>query len=70
MRVPNIRVLHLLSEHLELKYLLRFAESVVQVKRVRITCFAELKIGEILDSPLGTVLAAYNDVELAGHWAE
>lgn len=46
------------------------AESVVQVKRVRITCFAELKIGEILDSPLGTVLAAYNDVELAGHWAE
>ena len=45
-------------------------ETVVQVCRVRMTCFAELKIGEILDSPMGTIIAPFRDNELSSHWEQ
>ena len=45
-------------------------DLVVQVRRVRISCFAELKIGEILESPSGSSFSKYTDTELTRHWAE
>ena len=45
-------------------------DCVVQVHRVRVTCFAELKIGEIMESPLGTIFAKFNDPELTRFWNE
>ena len=45
-------------------------DLVVQVRRVRMTCFAELKIGEILESPLGSSFSKYIDADLTRHWAE
>jgi len=45
-------------------------DRVVQVRRVRVTCFAEQKIGEILDSTLGTLFSPYHDAALESHWAE
>ena len=45
-------------------------DRVVQVRRVRVTCFAEQKIGEFLDSPLGSSLSAYEDAELTRFWAD
>ena len=51
-------------------HLASLSESVVQVSRVRMTCFAELKIGEILDSPMGTIIAPFRDNELSAHWEQ
>lgn len=45
-------------------------DSVVKVCRIRMTSFAEAKIGEILDSPEGTVLSPHSDPELEAFWAE
>jgi hypothetical protein len=45
-------------------------DQVIQVRRCRVTCFAENKIGEILDSPLGTALLPYRDDALERFWAE
>ena len=45
-------------------------DQVIQVRRCRVTCFAENKIGEILDSPLGTALLPYRDDSLERFWAE
>ena len=45
-------------------------DLVVQVRRVRVTCFAEIKLGDILESPLGSSFSRFTDSELARHWAE
>jgi hypothetical protein len=45
-------------------------DSVVKVCRIRMTSFAEAKIGEILDSPEGTVVSSHSDPELTAFWAE
>jgi hypothetical protein len=45
-------------------------DQVVQVLRVRVTCFADNKIGEILDSPTGTSVKSFHDAALERHWAE
>jgi hypothetical protein len=45
-------------------------DSVVKVCRIRMTSFADAKIGEILDSPEGTVVSPHSDRELEAFWAE
>jgi hypothetical protein len=45
-------------------------DQVVQVRRIRVTCFADNKIGEILDSPLGSSVLPFRDADLERHWAE
>jgi len=48
---------------------LSMQDQVVKVLRIRITCYAELKIGEVLDSPLGTSFHLHSDPELQQFWA-
>ena len=48
----------------------RLRDRVVQVRRVRVTCFAEQKIGEYLDSPLGSTLTLFDNDELARFWTD
>jgi hypothetical protein len=45
-------------------------DQVVQVLRIRVTCFADNKIGEILDSPTGTSVKTFHDPALERFWAE
>jgi hypothetical protein len=45
-------------------------DTVVQVRRIRVTSFAENKIGEILDSARGTSFASFTDDALARFWSE
>ena len=45
-------------------------DQVVQVRRVRITCFADNKIGEILDSARGSSCGPFVDAALERFWAE
>ena len=49
--------------------ILSMQDKVVKVLRIRITCYAELKIGEILDSALGTSFNLHSDPELELFWA-
>ncbi len=58
---------------LEAGTLNRFEElrdQVIQVRRCRVTCFADNKIGEILDSPMGTSVMPFHDECLERFWAE
>jgi hypothetical protein len=48
----------------------RMQDCIVAVRRVRVTSFAETKIGEILDSPLGTLFTPFEDPALAKFWSE
>jgi hypothetical protein len=57
-------------EHDTMRLIDSMKDLVVQVRRVRISCYAELKIGEILESPLGSSFTQFEDPELARHWAE
>jgi hypothetical protein len=45
-------------------------DQVVQVRRIRLTSFADTKIGEILDSAQGTSFLSYHDSDLERFWAE
>ena len=45
-------------------------DTVVQVRRIRVTSFADNKIGEILDSARGTSFAPFRDDALARLWSE
>ena len=45
-------------------------DQVVQVRRVRMASFADTKIGEILDSSLGTSILPHHDADLERFWAE
>lgn len=45
-------------------------DQVVQVRRVRMASFGDTKIGEILDSPLGTSILLHHDADLERFWAE
>ena len=51
-------------------HILRLQDKVVKVLRIRITSYAESKIGEIMDSPLGTSFHHFADPELERHWAD
>jgi len=48
----------------------KLRDQVVAVRRCRVTCFADNKIGEILDSPLGSAVIPYRDESLERFWAE
>lgn len=45
-------------------------DQVVQVRRVRMTSYGGTKIGEILDSALGSIFLLYKDADLERFWAE
>jgi hypothetical protein len=45
-------------------------DSVVQVRRIRVTSFADNKIGEILDSARGTSFESFSDDALMRFWSE
>jgi len=45
-------------------------DLVVAVRRVRVTSFADMKNGEILDSPMGTSFTSFDDPALSRFWAE
>jgi hypothetical protein len=57
-------------EHDTMRLIDSLKDLVVQVRRVRISCYAELKVGEILESPLGSSFSQFTDAELTRHWAE
>ena len=81
-QVRRITTVHLVSQNTKLQLrgwdlesgtliqLQQFMDTVVQVARLRKTCFAESLIGEILDSPEGTVMSAHYCPELVAFWAE
>ena len=48
----------------------RMQDLVVAVRRVRVTSFADVKLGEILDSPMGTLFTPFEDPALSRFWAE
>jgi hypothetical protein len=50
--------------------IIRLQDCVVAVRRVRVTSFADVKLGEILDSPLGTVFSPFEDPALSRFWVE
>ena len=39
-------------------------DKVVKVVRIRINSYAETKVGEILEGPVGTIFEAYQDADL------
>jgi hypothetical protein len=45
-------------------------DQVVQVRRIRMASFADSKIGEILDSPLGSSFQPFQDAALERFWVE
>jgi len=51
-------------------HILTLQDKVVKVLRIRITSYADTKIGEILDSPLGTSFHRFADAELERHWQD
>jgi hypothetical protein len=53
-----------------LKIIDQLRDQVVQVRRIRLTSFADTKIGEILDSAQGTCFLTYQDASLERFWAE
>ena len=50
--------------------IIRMQDLVVAVRRVRVTSFADMKLGEILDSPMGTLFTLFEDPALSRFWAE
>lgn len=78
----NITTVHLASQ--TAKYQLRgwdlheavlspikaMTDCVVAFRRVRVTSFATVKLGEILDSPMGTLFTPFEDPVLSRFWAE
>jgi hypothetical protein len=45
-------------------------DQVVKVSRIRISSYAEVKVGEILEGPKGTIFEPYTDTELRTFWSE
>ena len=45
-------------------------DQVVKVSRIRISSYAEVKVGEILEGPKGTIFEPYTDAELRTFWSE
>ena len=43
-------------------------DKIVHVSRVRISSFAEIRVGDFLESPLGTSVVPYHDAELQHFW--
>ena len=43
-------------------------DKIVNVSRVRISSFAEIRVGDFMESPLGTSVIPYHDAELQQFW--
>ena len=43
-------------------------DKIVNVSRVRISSFAEIRVGDFMESPLGTSVVPYHDAELQQFW--
>ena len=50
--------------------IIRLQDCVVAIRRVRVSSFADVKLGEILDSPMGTLITPFEDPALSRFWAE
>ena len=57
-------------EEARMSHIIRMQDCVVAIRRVRVTSFADVKLGEILDSPMGTVFTLFEDPALSRFWAE
>ncbi len=45
-------------------------DQVVKVSRIRISSYAEVKVGEILEGPMGTIFEPFTDASLTQFWSE
>jgi hypothetical protein len=45
-------------------------DQVVKVSRIRISSYAEVKVGEILEGPNGTIFEPHSDASLSKFWSE
>ena len=55
-------------EDVTLESLESLTDKIVNVSRVRISSFAEIRVGDFMESPLGTSVVPYHDAELQQFW--